>query len=137
MYPYQAAHKRELVERDPVVSTSGPQVAATEIDRESLSLSERLEHDVGLAQWLSFSRTWTRDARELLNGLDGAPLDGAGNRGLLEAGQAGLSWTWEDGKVSLQATRDRVFDAPDDPDPADGAWSYFHRLGGLFAPGAS
>ncbi|OHD75173.1 MAG: hypothetical protein A2177_06640 [Spirochaetes bacterium RBG_13_68_11] len=129
--------RSRVVERDPVVSTTGPQVATAEIDRESLSLSERLEHDIGLMQWLSFSRTWTRDARDLLNAVDGALLDDAGSRGLLEAGQAGLSWTWEDGKVSFQAARDRVFDAPDDPDPADGAWSYFRRLGGLFAAAAN
>ncbi|MCX7030797.1 MAG: hypothetical protein NTU62_11855 [Spirochaetes bacterium] len=125
--------RSRTTERDPVVATTGPQVAAAEIDRESLSLSERLENDIGLAQWLSFSRTWTRDAHELLHASDGTALDTTGTRGLLEAGQAGLSWTWKEGHVSLQATRDRVFDAPDLSDPADGPWSYFHRLGELFA----
>jgi hypothetical protein len=115
-----------------VISATDPQVAAARIDRESLLLSERLEHDIGLAQWFSYSRTWTRDAHELLD-ASGAPLPGgAERRGLLGAGQAGLSWTWEKGSVSLQVTRDRVFGAPDEPDPADDAWSYFHRLAGLF-----
>ena len=120
-----------------VISATDLQVAAAEIDRESLQFSERWEHDVGLAQWFSYSRAWTRDARGLLD-ASGVPLPGGTeSRGLLGAGQAGLSWTWEKGSVSLQVTRDRVFDAPDDPDPADGAWSYFHRLAGLFAePGA-
>jgi hypothetical protein len=116
-----------------VAAATGPQVAAAEVDQECVSISERLEHDIGLAQWSSYSRTWTRDAHELLDASGGPLPGGTGSRGLLEAGQTGLSWTWKQGSVSLQAARDRVFEAPDAPDPADGAWSYFHRLAGLFA----
>jgi hypothetical protein len=129
--------RSRAIEQDPVIAPAGLQVARAETDRESLSLSERLEHDVGLSQWLAFSRTWNRDAQELLDAFTGAATDAAGTRGLLEARQAGLSWTWKHGHVSLEASRDRVFGALYDPgagdDPGDGPWSYFYRLGGLFA----
>jgi hypothetical protein len=121
------------VERDPFVATAGPQVVATDADRESLSLSERLELEAGLAQWFSFSRTWTRDARELVDAATGGSLSGTGSRGLLETGQAGLAYRWDRGDVSLTLNRDRVFAAPDAADPADGPWSYFLRLADLFA----
>lgn len=127
--------RSRAVERDPVLATTGPlvQIVAASADRETVSLSERLEHEIGLAQWVSFTRTWTRDAHDRLDASDGSLLGTIGSRGLVEAGQAGLSWTWSDGKVTLQATRDRIFDAPDTGDPADGAWSYFLRLADLFA----
>ncbi len=121
------------VERDPFVATAGPQVVVTDADRESLSLSERLELEAGLAQWLSFSRTWTRDASALVDAATGLPLSDTGSRGLLEAGQAGLSWSWDRGDVSLTLNRDRVFAGPDAADPANGPWSYFLRLADLFA----
>ena len=67
-----------------VVTAADPQVATAEIDRESLLISERLEHDIGLAQWFSYSRTWTRDARGLLD-ASGVPLSGGTERrGLVE-----------------------------------------------------
>ena len=125
--------RSRTVERDPFVATAGPQVVAADADRESLSLSERLELEAGLTQWLSFSRTWTRDATELVDAATGGPISGTGSRGLMEAGQAGLSWSWEGGDVSLTLNRDRVFAAPDAADSADGPWSYFLRLADLFA----
>jgi len=129
--------RSRTIEQDPAIASAGLQAARTETDRESLSLSERLEHEVGLAQWLTFSRTWNRNAHELLDAATGIPIDAAGARGLLEAGQAGLSWTWKEGRVSLEASRDRTFGASFDPasadDPADGPLSYLYRLGDLFA----
>jgi hypothetical protein len=131
--------RSRAVEQDLVISAPSLKIARDEADRESLSLSERLEQD-GLVQWLTFSRTWNRNAQELLDATTGTATDAAGARGLLETGQAGLSWTWQEGRISLEATRDRIFGTPYDPgagdDPGDGPWSYFHRLGGLFdAPG--
>lgn len=127
--------RSRALERDPVLATTGPlvQIATTRTDRETVSLAERLEPGIGLAQWASFSRTWTRDAHELLDASDGSVRSTTGSRGLVEAGAAGISWTWTDGKASLQAARDRIFDAPELADPADGAWSYFLRLADLFA----
>ena len=128
--------RSRAMEQDPVIAAAGLQVARSETDRESLSLSERLENDLGLAQWLTFSRTWNRNAHELQDVATNTVTDSIGTRGLLEAGQAGFSWTWKEGRVSLEASRDRVFGAPYDPssgdEPGDGPWSYFSRLGGLF-----
>ncbi|MDQ1323799.1 MAG: hypothetical protein QG587_1134, partial [Chloroflexota bacterium] len=121
------------VNRDPYIATAGPQVVVADADRESLSLSERLELESGLTQWLSFSRTWTRDARVLVDATTGTTVDGSGSRGLLEDGQTGISYHWDQGDVSLTLSRDRVFAGPEAADPADGAWSYFPRLVDFFA----